>query len=65
MTENRFYAGRHEDGSPAVFDWEDADHPDVMAGSSMWEAKWTAAHLNGEHDLRRHDKCPTCSARGF
>lgn len=61
----RFYATRNDHGSPTVVDWDDPGHPEDMPGEGMWAARWTADHYNGKHDLKRHDKCPVCAARGF
>lgn len=63
--EPRFYATRNDAGVPTVIDNEDPMHPEDMPGSSMWDARWTAAHYNGDHDLNRHPKCPVCATRGF
>lgn len=59
----RYYASRDDAGAPTVIDWEGERPQESLPGSTMWEAKRIAAHLNGHHDKRPNPRCDLCKNR--
>lgn len=59
--DERFYASRNDAGVPTVIDWEGERKQEDLPGSTMWEAKRIAAHLNGHHQIRRNLRCNLCA----